>query len=59
LGLFLVPILLAMAGAILGGNHWAARDPNGQFLGATSGLLVGMVGATVVARLLRTLSHER
>ena len=58
LGLFLVPILLAIAGAIWGGGDWGRGDPNGQFLGATSGLLVGMVGSMVVARVLRARSHE-
>ena len=45
LGLFLVPVLLAMIGAILN-----ASDPNGQLLGAATGLLVGMLNAIVMAR---------
>lgn len=53
LGLFIVPALLAMVGAILG-----ASDQNGQFLGATSGLLVGMLVCVVVARVLRAEAPE-
>ena len=37
-----------MIGAILG-----ASDQNGQFLGAASGLLVGLLGVILVARVLR------
>ncbi len=53
LGLFLVPALLAMIGASLGGS-----DQDGQILGAASGLFVGILGAMVVARVFRSESLE-
>ena len=53
LGLFLVPVLLAMIGASLG-----ASDQNGQILGAPGGLFVGMLGVMVVARMLHSESLE-
>ena len=57
LGLFLVPVLLAMAGALWGGNHWGGGHENGQFLGASAGLLLGMAGSMVVARMFQVRSH--
>jgi len=63
LGLFLVPILLALTGAIWVGTTWTGDkrggiDPDSQFLGALGGLLLGMLGAVGVARLLRARSME-
>jgi hypothetical protein len=63
LGLFLVPLLLATIGAIVGMGTGemgtgGTDNPNGQFLGASGGLLIGMVGSIVVTRVLRARSHE-
>ncbi len=63
LGLFLVPVLLALAGAILsmsnwGRSVWNASDPSGQLLGATSGMLIGTLGTIVGARVLQAHSLE-
>ena len=63
LGLFLVPVSLALTGAILsmsnwGRSVWNASDPSGQLLGATSGMLIGTLGTIVGARVLQAHSLE-
>ncbi|MBN1851386.1 MAG: hypothetical protein JW829_01630 [Pirellulales bacterium] len=45
LGLFLTPIVLAIAGSLLGGN-----EPGTQFVGGIVGFLLGMGGAVAVGR---------
>ena len=47
-GLFLGPVLLAIAGAMV-----STESRTAQFLGAMAGLGAGLVGAVVVGRLLR------
>lgn len=47
MGLFLGPGILAIAGAACCGESRGA-----QFLGATTGLVLGMTGSVVVAKLL-------
>ena len=52
-GVFLLPLGLAAAGAALCG-----QQPTWQFLGALAGLVVGLVGAVVVARCVRRAGKE-
>ncbi len=47
IGMFLVPIALAIIGAICGGGN-----PGSQLLGALVGLTIGIVAAVGIARLL-------
>jgi len=48
MGLFLGPGVLAIVGAVCCGESQGA-----QFLGATAGLVIGMTGSVVLAKLLR------
>ena len=53
-GLYLGPLALAICGAILGGD-----SPNGQFLGAMTGLGVGIIVAIISVRLLHRTAVRR
>ena len=64
LGLFLVPVSMALTGAILsmsnwGRSVWNVSDPSGQLLGATSGMLIGTLATIVAARVFQAHSREK
>lgn len=48
MGLFLGPVVLAILGAM-----WSGRSHEARFLGAITGLGIGMAGSVAVAKLLR------
>jgi len=50
-GLFLAPLFLAIAGAVLLPRVWA--HPDGELIGGFGGLLAGVVGGMAAARILR------
>lgn len=52
-GVFLVPLVLAVIGAVIAGSSRIA-----QIIGALSGLLIGTAGAAIIARLLRHTDEE-
>lgn len=54
-GVFLVPLLLAVAGAIVLPRFWPG--PAAQIVGGAGGLLVGVVLAVVAGRLCRSASR--
>ena len=54
MGLFLGPGVLAIVGAICCGESRGA-----QFLGATAGLVIGMTGSVVLAKLLRRAGNAK
>ncbi len=53
IGVFLVPLILAMAGAVMAG-----RNRTSEFFGATAGLLIGLIAAAGISHWVRCRGKE-